>query len=150
MPFTTPTQFAALALCILAGWLFGFASAPGGRRYRNELRDAEVEHARAREEHDRARREHGDALRAAERARDEAIRERDAAIAERDAARSSAPVVAPAVAGAAVGAAAATAAEGGSGWRGWFGWGRDNLSRIAGIDQARETRLNELGIKTYR
>jgi len=46
------------------------------------------------------------------------------------------------------GAAAAT--EPGAGWRGWFGWGRDNLSRIRGIDEAREKRLNELGIKTYR
>ncbi|MBQ1500477.1 MAG: hypothetical protein IIZ38_19390 [Sphingomonas sp.] len=38
----------------------------------------------------------------------------------------------------------------GAGWRGWFGWGRDNLARIKGIDEAREKRLNELGIKTYR
>ncbi|MEP9361137.1 hypothetical protein [Sphingomonas sp. KR3-1] len=38
----------------------------------------------------------------------------------------------------------------GAGWRGWFGWGRDNLARINGIDEARERRLNELGIKTYR
>ena len=44
----------------------------------------------------------------------------------------------------------ATASEPGGGWRGWFGWGRDNLSRIRGIDEARERRLNELGIKTYR
>lgn len=38
----------------------------------------------------------------------------------------------------------------GSAWRGWFGWGRDNLARIRGVDEAREKRLNELGIKTYR
>ncbi|MDG2535477.1 hypothetical protein P6144_17580 [Sphingomonas sp. HITSZ_GF] len=38
----------------------------------------------------------------------------------------------------------------GGAWRGWFGWGRDNLARIRGIDEAREKRLNELGIKTYR
>lgn len=38
----------------------------------------------------------------------------------------------------------------GSAWRGWFGWGRDNLARINGVDEARERRLNELGIKTYR
>ncbi|RYE04161.1 MAG: hypothetical protein EOP61_01590 [Sphingomonadales bacterium] len=44
----------------------------------------------------------------------------------------------------------APAAEPGSGWRGWFGWGRDNLARIRGIDERREARLNELGIKTYR
>lgn len=46
--------------------------------------------------------------------------------------------------------AAVTAAESGTGWRGWFGWGRDNLARIRGVDEAREKRLNELGIKTYR
>ena len=44
----------------------------------------------------------------------------------------------------------AAAAVSEPGWRGWFGWGRDNLSRIRGIDEAREKRLNELGIKTYR
>ncbi|MBX3566227.1 MAG: hypothetical protein KF730_16830 [Sphingomonas sp.] len=49
---------------------------------------------------------------------------------------------APAIAGA--------AAVPGASWRGWFGWGRDNLARIRGIDEAREKRLNELGIKTYR
>lgn len=47
-------------------------------------------------------------------------------------------------------AAAAGTAEAGGGWRGWFGWGRDNLVRIHGIDEVREKRLNELGIKTYR
>ncbi|RYY25727.1 MAG: hypothetical protein EOP62_12775 [Sphingomonadales bacterium] len=47
-------------------------------------------------------------------------------------------------------AVAAAAAEPGTGWRGWFGWGRDNLVRIRGIDEPREKRLNELGIKTYR
>ncbi|MEI9928708.1 MAG: hypothetical protein WDN44_14775 [Sphingomonas sp.] len=46
--------------------------------------------------------------------------------------------------------AAPVDADSGGGWRGWFGWGRDNLSRIKGIDEAREKRLNELGIKTYR
>jgi predicted flap endonuclease-1-like 5' DNA nuclease len=40
--------------------------------------------------------------------------------------------------------------EPGGAWRGWFGWGRDNLARIKGVDEAREKRLNELGIKTYR
>ncbi|WP_066799048.1 hypothetical protein [Sphingomonas soli] len=46
--------------------------------------------------------------------------------------------------------AAAAGAATGTAWRGWFGWGRDNLARIRSIDEAREKRLNELGIKTYR
>jgi predicted flap endonuclease-1-like 5' DNA nuclease len=33
---------------------------------------------------------------------------------------------------------------------GWFGWGRDNLSRIRGIDEVRERELNDRGIKTFK
>lgn len=43
MIFETPTQFAVLALCLLAGWLFGRAG--GGRRERARLREIEAEHA---------------------------------------------------------------------------------------------------------
>lgn len=45
MLFTTPTQFAALALCLFAGWLFGLASHPGGKRAKAKLRALETEHA---------------------------------------------------------------------------------------------------------
>ena len=34
MLFTTPTQFAACALLFVAGWLFGLASHPGGRKWK--------------------------------------------------------------------------------------------------------------------
>src|SRR3546814_17250313 len=34
MLFTTPTQYAVLALLLIAGWLFGLASHPGGRKWR--------------------------------------------------------------------------------------------------------------------
>ncbi|SOB78556.1 hypothetical protein SAMN06297144_0062 [Sphingomonas guangdongensis] len=45
MIFTTPTQFAVLALCLVAGWLFGRASGGRGARERARLRELEAEHA---------------------------------------------------------------------------------------------------------
>ena len=45
MLFTTPTQFAVLALCLIAGWLFGLATAPGGKRAKEKLREVEAEYA---------------------------------------------------------------------------------------------------------
>jgi hypothetical protein len=43
MLFTTPTQYAVLALCLVAGWLFGRASHSGGRD-KARLREAETAH----------------------------------------------------------------------------------------------------------
>lgn len=34
MLFTTPTQYIALAVALIAGWLFGLASHPGGRKWK--------------------------------------------------------------------------------------------------------------------
>ena len=34
MLFTTTTQFAALALCLVAGWFFGLASSSGGKKWK--------------------------------------------------------------------------------------------------------------------
>ena len=45
MIFQTPTQFAILALCLIAGWIFGLASHPGGRKAKARLREIEAEHA---------------------------------------------------------------------------------------------------------
>lgn len=50
MIFSTPTQYAVLALCLIAGWLFGLASSGGGRKYRERLREVEAEHAAYRKE----------------------------------------------------------------------------------------------------
>ncbi|WP_294337147.1 hypothetical protein [uncultured Sphingomonas sp.] len=44
MLFTTPTQFAVLALCVLAGYIFGLASRSGGKA-KAQLRELEAEHA---------------------------------------------------------------------------------------------------------
>ncbi len=45
MIFETPTQFAILALCLIAGWIFGLASAPGSKRAKARLAEVEAEHA---------------------------------------------------------------------------------------------------------
>lgn len=50
MIFETPTQFAILALCLIAGWIFGLASAPGGKRAKERLRELEAEHAAYRQD----------------------------------------------------------------------------------------------------
>jgi hypothetical protein len=71
MLFTTTTQFAALALTLLAGWFLGLASSSGGRRWREryvaerdahavtrrdaETRVAEADRRRAEIERDHAR-----------------------------------------------------------------------------------------------
>lgn len=129
MLFSTPTQFAVLALCLVAGWLFGLASHPGGKKWKERYRTQEAEFKASRE---------GLATRDArikelERERDEALRHRGTG-------------VATAAAGSAV-AASAASSTGGRG--GFFGWGRDNLSRIHGIDEPTEQALRREGIKTY-
>lgn len=136
LPFQTPTEFVALALTLIAGWFFGLASAPGGRKWKERYQDEEVASAAYRHQAETDLKEANRRIRELE-------QERDALRADLDRAEA-APAEAPAA------AAVADSSEPGAGWRGWFGWGRDNLSRIRGIDEARETRLNELGIKTYR
>lgn len=127
MLFSTPTQFAVLALCLVAGWLFGLASAPGGRKWKERLRAEEAAHKASREEIA---------------TRDARLREleRDRERWEADRNRNDAAPVAAATA-----ATATTASSRG----GWFGWDRDNLSRIHGIDETTERALRGEGIKTY-
>jgi predicted flap endonuclease-1-like 5' DNA nuclease len=120
LPFTTPTQIVALVLMLIAGWAFGLASSSGGRRWRERYQDEQAARARA----DTALKEANQRIRELE--------------TERDRLRNAAGATTPA------GAATEPA------WRGWFGWGRDNLSRIRGVDPARERQLNDLGVKTYR
>ena len=133
LPFQTLTQFVALALTLIAGWLLGLGTAPGGKRWRERYQDEELDHASYRHQAETDLKE-----------ANRRIRELEAECDKLKKAAETAAVAAP------VAAAAVADPEPGGGWRGWFGWGRDNLSRIRGIDEAREKRLNELGIKTYR
>jgi len=54
MLFTTPTQFAALALCLLAGWFFGLASHSGGRKWKARYAAEREAHASLRKQGDTA------------------------------------------------------------------------------------------------
>ncbi len=128
MLFQTPTQYAVLALLLFAGWLFGLASSSGGKKWKQRFRDEEAAHKAYRAE-----------VAADLKTRETRLREVEA---ERD--RLSAGHGA-ATATAAAGATAATSHGGG-----FFGWGRDNLSRIRGIDADLEAALGQRGIKTYR
>ncbi|MBO9624091.1 MAG: hypothetical protein J7500_15390 [Sphingomonas sp.] len=48
LPFETLTQFVALGLTLVAGWILGLASHSGARKWRARLNEAEAEHARYR------------------------------------------------------------------------------------------------------
>ncbi len=131
MLFSTPTQFAVLALCLVAGWLFGLASHPGGKKWKERYRAEEAEHKASRE----GLTTRDARIKELERERDEALRHRGTAAATTAAVGTAAAAT----------AASSTTSRGG----GFFGWGRDNLSRIHGIDEATEQALRAEGIKTY-
>ena len=52
MLFSTPTQFAVLALLLVAGWLFGLASHPGGRKWKERYLAERDAHAAYRKDAD--------------------------------------------------------------------------------------------------
>lgn len=49
MLFTTPTEWAALGFTLIAGWFFGLASSSGGKKWKRQLEEAELNHASARD-----------------------------------------------------------------------------------------------------
>ena len=134
LPFQSPTQFTALVLTLIAGWLLGLGSSSGGRKWRDLYEEEAGDLANYRHQAETDLKEANRKIRDLQ-AENESLKK--AATDAQAAAATAAPV-------------AAASDDSGGGWRGWFGWGRDNLSRIKGVDAAREKRLNELGIKTYR
>jgi hypothetical protein len=52
MLFTTTTQYVALAIALVAGWLFGLASHPGGRKWKQRYADEREAHAVYRRDQD--------------------------------------------------------------------------------------------------
>ncbi len=84
--FSTPTQFAALALVFVAGWLFGLASHPGGKKWKARYLAERDAHASVKKDGDvRAV--------AAEKRAVEAERENARLVKELEAARVATPVV---------------------------------------------------------
>ncbi len=96
MLFTTPTEWAALGFTLIAGWFFGLASSSGGKKWKRQLEDAELNYASARDRDDAELREAQDRIRELER------QLRDVR---------PAPSAAPVVAAAATGAVGATLIE---------------------------------------
>lgn len=136
LPFTTTTQFVALALTLLAGWLLGLASSSAGRKWRTRFEEEREAHNATR---DRA---HEELTSSNTRIRElEAENARlQATLAERDDARTGVPDPDPAASDQARSAA----------MRSWFYGGTDVLSRIHGIDEQDERALNQLGIHHFR
>ncbi|UVO49818.1 hypothetical protein M0208_04525 [Sphingomonas sp. SUN019] len=62
MLFTTTTQWVALAVALVAGWLFGLASHPGGRKWKDRYATEREAHAATRKDYDgqiaQARKDH--------------------------------------------------------------------------------------------
>ncbi|RMB28566.1 hypothetical protein C8J47_2790 [Sphingomonas sp. PP-F2F-G114-C0414] len=84
--FSTPTQFAALALVFVAGWLFGLASHPGGKKWKARYLAERDAHAAVKKDGDvRAA--------AAEKRAVEAERENARLVKDVEAVRVAAPVV---------------------------------------------------------
>lgn len=50
--FTNTTQYVALAVALVAGWLFGLASHPGGRRWKQRYAEERDAHAATRRDYD--------------------------------------------------------------------------------------------------
>ena len=123
--FTTTTQYVALAVALVAGWLFGLASHPGGRRWKQRYTDERDAHAATRREVDARLAETG-------RGHDTRLTEANARIAdlERENTRlaKAAPVTAATIAPTAHAApevravSAAQPAYPADNGRGWFNW----------------------------
>ena len=143
MLFETPTQFAVLALALIAGWFFGLASHPGGKKWKQKYRDEQATHTAVMKEREGVFSE-----------RDARVKELETENArltrELDRSRPHDTATTAAVAGA-TGVAAGTAATDtrSGGLRGFFGWDRDNLSRINGVDEAAEKALVVDGVKSF-
>lgn len=134
LPFTTPLQFIALALTLLAGLLLGMALGSGGRQWRTRFDGERDAHNATRE------RAHAELSAANARIRElQAENDRlETALVERR--------------GGAVPATDPAASQGdrSAAMRSWFYGGTDVLTRIRGIDEQRERALNQAGLRHFR
>ncbi|MBX3593129.1 hypothetical protein [Sphingomonas sp.] len=73
MLFTTPTEWAALGITLIAGWLFGLASSSGGKKWKRALEEEEVSNAGLQHEWETALRDANDRIKQLEGERDAAL-----------------------------------------------------------------------------
>jgi predicted flap endonuclease-1-like 5' DNA nuclease len=129
MLFHTPTQYAVLVLLLIAGWLFGLASHPGGRKWKTRYQEERDAHAAYRAEIEAQRKT--DAERIAELERRNAALEKDLHAAN-------------------VAVPASRLSEDAPRRGAWLGSGRaDELARIRGIDVPLAKQLNDVGLTGY-
>jgi predicted flap endonuclease-1-like 5' DNA nuclease len=129
MLFQTPTQYAVLALLLVAGWLFGLASHPGGRKWRTRYEEERDAHAAYRREVEAREKAHAERI---------ALLEKRNAGLESDLRAAQTAVPARALPD--------DAPRRGS----WLGSGTtDDLSRIRGIDGSLQSRLADVGVTSY-
>ena len=83
MPFTSPFGWVLLVAALAAGWLFGAATSPQGRKWQKRFREREVIIAKYRREMEKALVKARERIRQLERERDPA-QEPEAAELERD------------------------------------------------------------------
>lgn len=178
MLFTSVTQFVVLGLLLFIGWLFGFASHSGGKRWRRAYEEEAVGRAQDRDELDQQLRQADARIAELEREKAALSAQLEAAGSHRDsvvaptavAATEARPAYAPpeepaqdpvvATAPEPVSAVEPVAApepqpepepEPEPVKRGWFDWGKtDDLSRIRGIDAELERKLREEKVETFR
>ena len=129
MLFQTPTQYAVLVLLLVAGWFFGLASHPGGRKWRTRYEEERDAHVAYRTDADTRLKTADERIAELERRNAELERELRAAN----------------------GAIPAAPLPDDAPRRGaWLGSGRpDDLARIRGIDEPLARQLNEQGIASY-
>lgn len=148
MLFTTATQYAVLALCLIAGWVFGLASTSGGRRWREKFRAEEIAHQAYRKDAEARIAAAETRAREAELAHERA-RQVTAVPGQPAAGIAGARVAAtrrPVATDAAVPAAGVAAASTG---RSWLGGSRDDLTLIRGVDEVRARGLTDLGVRSF-
>lgn len=131
MLFTNITQFAVLLLMLVIGWLFGFASHPGAKKWKRAYREEQAARTREVAERDATIRD---------------LETRNTALTrERETSVPAAPVAAAPVA-----ATAATAAARPGRKRGWFDWGgSDDLTRLRGVDAELARLFKREGLERY-
>ena len=122
MLFSTPTQFAVLALLFVGGWLLGLASHPGGRKWRERYTAERDAHATVRNEHDTRLSAANARIAELERENSRLAQATPVATAAPAAPISSAPISTAPVASRPIAASAARPAFGGE-RRGWFDFG---------------------------
>ncbi|CAN5534726.1 hypothetical protein BH09PSE4_BH09PSE4_21880 [soil metagenome] len=171
MLFNNPSQFAVLGILLIVGWLFGFASHPGGKKWKRAYTDESVDHAAYRDQAETQARE--DQKRIAELERANAGLQRDVTALE---AKTAVPAAAPVPLAVPVTEPLAVAEEPAiveapvepvadavpvtepeplaevepekKGWFSWVGTG-DDLTKIRGIDSIGAATLAAHGVKSF-